>query len=400
MEAHAEIEALVGFEGRAAGTDAERRAAEHLAARLQDLGREAEVEPISVYPNYALTHLIHALLAVVGSLVSVASPLVGLLIVAFATLSTLGDMTGTLYLVRRITGRRASQNVTSREDSGKPGALVIVAHYDAARGGSLFGRRAVERRAALARRLRLPIGLGDSFVLAIALILLCAVLRMLGLDSLVISAVQFVPTVLLVLSMPLLADIQLSRPVPGAGDNASGVAAALLLAERHGGRLEHLDLWLLFTGAEESMALGMREWIRAHRSEPPRDATVFLNLDKLAHGTVRYTRREGLVLAGAMDSELVAICDGIAEADEEGAFGARPLVARATSDAVTARSRGYRALTVSCLGALDYQPDHHQPSDTPDRVDHEALTRGVEFSSALIERIDEELGPEIERAGA
>ena len=58
-----EIEGLVAFEGRWPGTDAERRAAQHLERRLQALGRDAEVEPASVYPNYAVTHAIHALIA-------------------------------------------------------------------------------------------------------------------------------------------------------------------------------------------------------------------------------------------------------------------------------------------------------------------------------------------------
>ena len=395
MEALREIEALVGFEGRVAGTDAERRAAQHLANRLRELGREAHVEPIAVWPNYALTHLIHALLAIAGSLISVELPLVGILLVGLAALSAVGDMTGTVYLVRRLTGRRASQNVLSREGGGKPGALVLVAHYDTARGGAIFARRAVERRATLAKRLRLPVGLGGAFVLAILAVLLCTLLRGLGLESLLLSVIQFVPTVLLILSTALLADIQLSRPVPGAADNGSGVATVLRLTERHQGRLEHLDLWVLFTGAEEAMSLGMREWLRAHRAELPRERTIFLNLDKVANGTIRYAIREGLVVTAPHDPDLVAICDEIATGDEDGRFGARPLVARATSDALVARSAGYRAITISCLGVLDYQPDHHQPTDTPDRVDSEALERALGFCSELIERVDARLGAEL-----
>ncbi len=399
MEAQREIEALVGFEGRIAGSDAERRAADHLAGRLRDLGRNADIEPISVHSNYALTHLIHAVLAIAGSLVAVGSPLIGALIAAFALLSTVGDLTGNLFLIRRLTGRRASQNVVSRENGDKPSTLILVAHYDAARGGSIFSRQLAERRATLAKRLRLPIGLGGGFALAVLLILLCAIVRILGLDSVVVSVAQFVPTALLVLAVPLLADLQLSPPSPGAGDNASGVATALRLAESRGGDLHHLDLWVLLTGAEEPMALGMREWLRRHRAELPRDRTVFVNLDKVAAGTVRYTTKEGVVLAAATDPELVAMCEEIgAEDGEEGRYGARPLVARGTSDALPARARGYRSITISCLGALDYQPNQHQPMDTPDRVDADALERAFGFSSALIERIDERLGAEAEPA--
>src|SRR5689334_4352383 len=115
VDAQREIEELVAFEARWPGTDAERRAAAHLAARLEDLGREAQVEPTRVYPNYATTHLIHGLLAIVGSVLSITAPGVGFALVAIATVSAALDLTGVFFLVRRLTGVRASQNVVSRE---------------------------------------------------------------------------------------------------------------------------------------------------------------------------------------------------------------------------------------------------------------------------------------------
>ena len=398
VDTRREIHDLVAFEGRLAGSDAERRAAEHLAERLRSLGRQVEIESIGVHPNWALTHMLHALLAVVGSLVSVGLPLVGIVILALVTLSALGDLTGTLFLLRRLTGRRASQNVVSPEDGGKSGKLVLVAHYDAPRAGVIFSPRLLERRATAAKRLRLPMGLGGLFVLAIVVILFCTVIRGLGVESVLLSVVQFIPTVLLVLAVPLLADIQLSRPVPGAADNASGVAAALALAERHGGDLDHLDLWVLFTGAGEAMALGMREWLKAHRRELPPERTLFVNVDKVANGTVRYTTKEGFVLATSYDSSLVELCEEIADEDEDGRFAARGVVTRETSDGLLARARGNPAIKVSCLNALDYQPNYHQPTDTPDRVDPDALERAVAFCSTLIERIDERVGPDVERS--
>jgi hypothetical protein len=118
-----EVEALVAFRGRLAGTDAERRAARHLAGRLEELGREAEVERVDVWPAFHLTHALHALISIAGSLVSVASPPAGAALALVAVVSTFGDATGLFFLVRRLTGRRASQNVVSREDRGRRGTL-------------------------------------------------------------------------------------------------------------------------------------------------------------------------------------------------------------------------------------------------------------------------------------
>jgi hypothetical protein len=393
-----DVQDLVAFEGRAPGTDPERQAAEHLATRLRGLGREARLEPVTVYPRWALTHAIHAALAVAGSVVSVGLPGVGAALVAVALLSTLGDLTGTVYLVRRLTGRRASQNVVSPEDQGKAGQLVLVAHYDAGRAGLLFDRRFAERRATLSKRLRLPIGLGEAFVLAMAVVLVCTLIRGLGAESVVVSIIQFIPTAALIVAVPLLLDVQLSPTAPGAADNATGVAVVLDLAEQYQGTLEHLDLWVLLTGAEESMALGMREWIRTNRTELPSNRTIFLNVDKAGNGTVRYLGKEGFVFPSRSDERLLDICGQIAEEDQAGRFGARQLVARVSSDALPARARGYPAITVSALSALDYQPNQHQPTDTPERIDEEALGRVRAFSAILVERIDEQVGPEVQRA--
>src|SRR3954470_18046792 len=120
----------MGHAGRGAATDAERRAGRDLARRLEGLGRDVDVEPFEVWPRYPLAHLIHALVAIAGSVISVYSPLVGTALVAVAVVLTFGDGTGRFMLTRRLTGRRASQNVVSAENGGKPGTLVLVAHYD------------------------------------------------------------------------------------------------------------------------------------------------------------------------------------------------------------------------------------------------------------------------------
>src|SRR6187431_3229152 len=173
-----EIEQLVAFEGRWPGTDAERRAAQHLEQRLQALGRDADVEPASVYPNYPVTHAIHALIGIVGSVLSVYTPVIGAGLVLFATISAFGDLTGSLYLVRRLTGRRASQNVTSKESGGdKTGTVILTAHYDAAHTGAIFGRKAVERRATFGKLIRRGLGPFEPFFWSLAVILVCTLVR-------------------------------------------------------------------------------------------------------------------------------------------------------------------------------------------------------------------------------
>lgn len=382
-----EIEDLVAFEGRWPGTDAERRAAQHLEQRLQALGRDAEIEPASVHPNYAVTHAIHALLGIVGSVISVSTPVVGLAIVLFATISAFGDLTFSLYMVRRLTGRRASQNVTSTENGNKPGVVILTAHYDAARSGAVFGRKAVERRATFGKLIRRGLGPFEPFFWALAVILVCTLLRLIGFEGTPLTIVQFIPTVVLIASIPLLIDIALSDVVPGANDNASGVATVLRLAERYSGRLEHFDLWVVFPGAEEGLLLGMREWLEKHKRELDREQTVFLNVDMAGTGTVRWMEKEGLVMALRYHPTLVELCEEIGDG--------RGMISRQATDALVPRSAGFPAITITSRNALDYAPNWHQPTDTPDRIDLDSLERTYAFCGALLERLDRSIGPEL-----
>ena len=401
MDQLEEIEDLVAHEGRAPGSDAERRAAVHLANRLEDIGRDVTTEAILVRPRFALTHLIHALLAIAGGLVATSEGsiprLIGTAVVLFAAISAFGDLSGKFYLVRRLTGRRASQNVVSREDTGKPGTLVLVAHYDSARSGAVFSDRAMRRRARLGRLIRRPIGPFEPLFWSIMAVLACCAIRLTGVEGIALNAVQFVPTIVLIVAVPLLADIILSPIVPGASDNASGVATVLKLADRYTDDLVDFDLWVLLTGAQESMQLGMSAFLKRHKHELDRATTVFLCVDNVGHGDIRYTTKEGYVIAYAYHPDLVRLCEELRDEDaEEPYYRVRPIVSRSGTDAQRARAKGYPAIAIGATNELGYAPHYHQPSDTPDTLDEDTLRRAYDFCSELIELIDERIGPELE----
>src|SRR4051794_15524858 len=139
IDPHTEIDELVAHRGRGPGTDAERRAAEHLRRRLESLGREAEVEATWIRPRWALVHTLCAALGVVASIVATSAAVPGAIGAGVALVIAVADLGGRIHLGRRLTGRRGSQNVVSREQEDRPGTLVLVAHYDAARTGFAYG---------------------------------------------------------------------------------------------------------------------------------------------------------------------------------------------------------------------------------------------------------------------
>lgn len=398
MDPLAAIEALA--EPRPAGSDAERRAAGQVAERLRELGREVAVEPIDVYPRWAMVHAIHALLAVAGSLVSVAQPIVGLALVALAALSAFGDAAGLLGPLRRLTGRRASQNVVSLGGEERAGQIVLLAHVDSARGGAIFSTGLQRRLAVLGARMRRPIGPFVVFMAALVALVLCCVVRVLGQEGDVLTAVQLIPTIVLIASVAVLIDVGVSETVPGANDNASGIAAVLRLAESLDGGLRYFGLGVVITGGQESFGLGMKAFLKRHKGDLHRESTVFVNVDEVGAGTVRYGQREGALLAGRTHPHLFEIAEQIAEDDVEDAFSARPLRMRTPTDASVARLAGYPAITVACRDALGLAPRHHQMSDTVDHIDSEALERAHGFTAELIRRVDAEAGPALARAPA
>jgi hypothetical protein len=390
------IRELCSFESRLAGTDAERRAANLLATRLRDRGRRAQIEPTYVHPRYGLVHAAHCALGFAGSLLAIIQPAIGFAIVLAATASMYLDLNYRVYLLRRLFFRRASQNVVSPgERPDAPARVLLCAHYDAARTGAAFDPKRVARGARLARRLSLPVGPFRILFWSLALLLPILGARMAGIDSNLISVLQLLPTLVLLVGVFLLTDIELSDVVPGANDNASGVATVLSLAEELGANPPaHLDVWVLLTGAEECLQEGMRSFVRAHRGDLDRETTYFVNVDTVGHGNVRFEAGAGWVVTYQLDRRLVELCNAIATADREDSnrYQARPLIHGLAGDSMPPRIAGFPATAITCLNDLNYVPGYHTLDDTPDHIDPAALDRAHGFALELVRALDRDVG--------
>jgi Peptidase family M28 len=396
------IRELCSFQGRGPGTDAERRAANMLAVRLRGIGRRAETEPFFAHPEYAIVHLIHAAMGVAGSILATVQPAAGFALVLLAAVSTYLDLNTRLYLVRSLLFRRVSQNVVSpgnRPDA--PARLILMAHYDAARTGYIFSK-ASKRIRKLPERTRLSLGPFRLFFwLGLAPLLPILGARMAGLDATWLNALQAVPTIVLIVAGFLLIDIALSDIVPGAYDNASGVAAVLSAAdELTANPPENLDVWIVLAGSEESFCEGSRAFVRAHRKEFDRATTAFVNVDSVSFGQVAYEISQGPVISLPHDPELIELCEALSTAGES----ARPIRHPLLDDAMPARVRRLRAITLRTTDEEgNLAPWYHTHEDVPERVDSDALTRASDFVVSLARLLDREAGravppqPSVER---
>lgn len=387
------IRELCSIEGRGPGTDAERRAANLLVAKLRGIGRRAEVEPTHVHPQYALVHALTAAVAIAGSVLATFEPAIGFALVLLAATSMYLDLNTRAYLARSLFFRRASQNVVSPgANPGAPLRLVLVAHYDAARSGYLFGERSLRLARRLSERGRLLLGPWRIvFWGGVAALLPILGARMAGVEADWLLVLQLLPTVLLVVAIFFLLDIALSRTVPGAYDNASGVAAVLSVAERlQGASPANLDVWVVLPGSGECLSEGMRAFVRGHREDLDRERTVIVNVDSVSYGSVHYETSEGAVISTRLDPALIELCDALSDADP--ANPARPLRSPLITDALPAAVRRRRAISIVGLDDGLPPPWHHTHEDTPERVVGPSLARATEFVLGLARLLDREAG--------
>ncbi|MDQ3770207.1 MAG: hypothetical protein M3370_12135, partial [Actinomycetota bacterium] len=136
MEPSAIVRRLAAIRRRAAGSDAERRAAVAMAAQLRELGYRPRLETVWVRPYDALVHAVHAALALAGGLVMVAAPIVGTAMVVAALALALAELSGAPSSTRLLTPRRATQNVVAADPlhsdgPAPPVRLILTAALDA-----------------------------------------------------------------------------------------------------------------------------------------------------------------------------------------------------------------------------------------------------------------------------
>jgi hypothetical protein len=400
MDAREVVTRLSSFPGRAAGTDAERRAAAWVREELRARGEEVSFETVWVRPYWAVTHALHAALAVAGSALSVLSPAAGVAVLGVALVSLLGDLSGSLFLLRRLTPRRATQNVVAipsapaRADPASAQVrLVLTANLDAGRGGSAYGNGWVRAEARLRRllggHLASPLGLA---ALTVVLLEGVAVDRLLGAGGSTLGAVQFVPTVLLLVGFAALIDVALSGAAPGANANASGVAIALATLDAL--RREppfHLDVHLLLAGAGEAGALGARAFLSdRRRSGWRREEIALVAFEPCGVGTPRYFTHEGALIAARLHPRLIA--QARAAADSERHLAAGAYRSHAVGAARAARRLRWPSIALGALDEHDRPGAARQPEDLPGAVDRDALARSLEFTLAFIARLDADLG--------
>ncbi len=384
----ADVEALTAMTRDSAGAG-ERAAAAWAAERLAETGaREVRVEP---YRGRATNSWSFAAHSVAGLAAVRLGGLRGALLAALAAVSLERDASGRRPWRRRVLGGGAGANALGRIPARGEArsTVVLVAHLDAARTG-LAWHPALARIGA-ARRVRTrsadPVMAGQAVGLALASAAALARPRTRCRRALATAA-----NVLNAAAIALNVDIARSPTVPGANDDASGVAVALDLARALVAEpLEHTEVLLALVGSEESGMGGFHAVLESHAGALDPSRTFVVGLDTLGCGTPIVACGEGAILTHRYRAADLAV------ADEGAASAGEPAPQRwrigAWTDPLLALTRGIPAICLLSIGPGGSYTHYHVPSDLPEHVDWDSVGACARIAAGTLRAVDRRAAP-------
>ena len=284
---------------------------------------------------------------------------------AAATLTSIElDVSGRSTWTARLLPAGDGVNVVARiPAAGEPRrTIVFIAHHDAQRGGLMWRLPRTKQPLALPAQATIA-------VIAAACLLGSRILRALG--ALVLAAMTLVGL-----------EAARGQVVPGANDNATGVAAlAALITAFARDPLERTDVIGVFSDCEEVGLGGAAAWIGSHRHELDAATTLVISLDTLGSGEPAVVSRDGALTANYSRATQ--------DWADRGALRAAVAPPRridliAPTDGSVARHAGLQALALTSSapdGTLG--PHYHQPSDTPDNVDYGCVAQCTRLAAGI-----------------
>ncbi len=343
----------------------EREAARWVAERLATLGLAPERLAYRYQHSYALAHAVHELAGLLGVALGGRR---GALLTAAALASLDAEASGRSQWLRALLPAGEGDGVLARIPAGadRPRhTLVLVAHLDAANTGWVWHPRLADAGAARAQRTQ---AMAPLMAPLTAALLAGTAGSLTPLTSRAGRALRTAAAAVLGVGLAGLASVGRGATVPGASDNATGVAVLLDLARALAADPPRdVEVVLVFPGTEEAGMGGMRAAL-SHPWLATLDAgtTTVVGVDTLGGGTPIVARAEGTMRTHRFDPAAVELVRR--GAVQAGVEPPAPWRIGGWTDPVLARHRG---LSATCLLAVrgGHYSDYHLPTDTPSRVD-------------------------------
>jgi hypothetical protein len=368
---------------RESATPGERAAGEYIATVLERLGHTVHREPAQVHGTYWWPIGIATGAATLAALLP--GRLLAVLAGAAGAASAADDVSAGPRLLRRALPHRETVNVwASIGPEHATRTVLVVAHHDAAHSGLVFepnAPRAIMRRLPRAVRDRMKAtpptmwgAVGGPALVALGALANARKVR--GFGALLSAGYT-----------AAMVDIGLRKVVPGANDNASGVATGLSLAHWLAGddAPENVRVILLFPGSEESFMEGMVAWCDRHLDELDPATTSVICLDTVGSPDLLALEGEGMLRMRPYAPELLGLVHE--SAAELGIPVHKGLWFRNATDGLIALKRGYPTVMLGSVDDAMIPTNYHWPTDTADRVDYGTVADAARLCRGVVERI-------------
>jgi hypothetical protein len=192
----------------------------------------------------------------------------------------------------------------------------------------------------------------------------------------------------LALALALLLYDETGGYIDGANDNASAVACLLGLGAHLAQQpLQHTEVWLAFTAAEEAGCVGMHRLLDA-RGDVLADAW-FIDFEMVGTDEVAYVTRHSSMshMTGyAPDEASLALAQETERLHP--ALGVRPRDMVIVEEVGTLRGRGYRGICLAGVGEDGWLANWHRYSDCVENIRPAGVERAARFALAMMETLD------------
>lgn len=377
------VERLAAIE-RGTASPGERQAAELIVAELEGLGVRARLEEERVHGTYWWPLGLLTALGTLGGLAR--SRVVGLAAGAAGAAGVWDDLRLNRRVVRRrLLPQRTAVNVVAElGDESAEHTVLLIAHHDAAHSGLVFHPgvpRAVGRRFPnlLERTNTTPPTMWGA-VAGPALVALGSLLAgRLG------RGLRRAGSVLSAGYAAAFADIGMRRTVPGANDNATGVAVLLSLAHAWTKQPPAGMRVILLSTSEESILEGMEAFARRHFPSLAPERTHVINLDTLGSPYLLLLEGEGMLGVREYPKDFLSLVKSCAE--ELGIFIWPDLRFRNATDGVVALKAGYPTAALASVDKYKAPTHYHWPTDTADNVHYRQVADAARLCEAVVEKL-------------
>ena len=380
-----DVRTLAGEIGpRGTGTAGEEAAANHVAGRLAHLGLRVERHEFRAVSSQNAFPLAICLLVLTSVVLYALGTAVVRWIAAALALSaapmlwqTVRNSTNPLrFLLPKVTSRSVVTRIEPRGQLSE--RVVILAHLDTNRCRLLWQSAAV-------RSLE-PLTYLTLAILALLGLLYLAGALIPGLDAGRLWLASLLPAAYVVGMVVTLLKDDRTEFSCGAHDNAASVAIALEIGRRLTAEpLENTQVWLAFTGAEETDHAGLYVLLARHKNLLRHAA--FIVLEGLGSGDLVYLTRQGLCSRYRPHSDLLAVASETAACLPD--LSAQPAEMIGEDETGTLRRKGYRAI---CIAGRDARsgtlPHWHRPDDTFDTVSAAFMENAADFVMGLVRELD------------